>query len=228
MLSAAPPTASRARTGCQVMRARIRAPANCRTACPKDAQTSTTNSAASETHSAGCGVAEQPRGQPDADQAAEQQPAGGERAGDEALPVAGDGVGDHQDDQEPVEDVHVVASPLVEAGVRQVGGRGGDLGAGGEHVVGQLAQSTSTSHGRVQPRKSKSRAMMPAVKPHRIRSLSSPIRKPGPFQPEGCTHRDPVRRVEQLVDRHPVDGVHLGRVDDVDRRSPRATSPAPG
>ena len=41
------------------------------------------------------------------------------------------------------------------------------------------------SQGWVQPTKSKRRAMMPAVKPHRMRSLSSPIRKAGPFQPEG-------------------------------------------
>ena len=53
MLSAAPPIASRARTGCQVIRARIRAPAYWRTAWPSEAQTSTTNSAASDTQSAG-------------------------------------------------------------------------------------------------------------------------------------------------------------------------------
>ncbi len=53
MLSAAPPTASSARAGCQVIRDLIRVPANCMIACPNDAQSSTTISAASDTHSAG-------------------------------------------------------------------------------------------------------------------------------------------------------------------------------
>ena len=70
MLSAAPPTASSARTGCQVIRSRIRAPAYCSTAWPNDAQMSTTNSAASETHSAGAaspsssGASQMPRRPP--------------------------------------------------------------------------------------------------------------------------------------------------------------------
>ena len=41
------------------------------------------------------------------------------------------------------------------------------------------------------------------------------------------SYRDPVGRVEQLVERDAVDGVHLARVDDADRASPRATSRAP-
>jgi hypothetical protein len=53
VLSTAPPTASSARTGCQVIRARIRVPANWSTAWPNDAQISTTNSAPSETHNDG-------------------------------------------------------------------------------------------------------------------------------------------------------------------------------
>ena len=53
MLSAAPPTASRARAGCHVIRERILTPANCMIAWPNDAQISTTNSAANDTHSAG-------------------------------------------------------------------------------------------------------------------------------------------------------------------------------
>ena len=40
-------------------------------------------------------------------------PAGRERAGDEALPVAGDGVGHDQHDQHPVEHVHRRSSNLV-------------------------------------------------------------------------------------------------------------------
>ena len=61
----------------------------------------------------------------------------------------------------------------------------------------------------VQPRKSKSRAMMPPVKPHRMTSLSWPIRKPGPTQPAGVPDGDPVLGSHQLVERHAVDGVHL-------------------
>ena len=64
------------------------------------------NSAPRETHSDGVGVAEGLRGQPDAEQAAEQQPDGREGAGDEALPVAGEGVGDDEEHQQPVEEVH--------------------------------------------------------------------------------------------------------------------------
>ena len=53
MLSAAPPTASSARTGCQVIWSRIREPTNCSRACPKEALSSTMNSAPSETHTDG-------------------------------------------------------------------------------------------------------------------------------------------------------------------------------
>ena len=49
-LRAAPPTASTARIGCQVILARMRVPANWKTAWPSEAITSTTNSAPSETH----------------------------------------------------------------------------------------------------------------------------------------------------------------------------------
>ena len=53
-----------------------------------------------------CAIAEELGREPDAEQAAEEQAEGGERTGDEALPVAGHGVGQHEDEQEPVEDVH--------------------------------------------------------------------------------------------------------------------------
>ena len=56
---------------------------------------------------------------------------------------------------------------------------------------------------------------MPAVKPHRMRSLSSPIRKAGPFQPE-VAYQGPVLGIEQLLDRLPLYGVHLARVHDTD------------
>ncbi len=52
------------------------------------------------------GVAECLRGEPDAEEAAEQQADGGEGAGDEALPVAREGVGEHHEDEQPVEEVH--------------------------------------------------------------------------------------------------------------------------
>ena len=52
-LSAAPPTASTARTGCQVIRSRILAPTNCSTAWPSEAARITMNSAPSETSSDG-------------------------------------------------------------------------------------------------------------------------------------------------------------------------------
>ena len=64
------------------------------------------NSAPSETQQRRVGVAERDRREPDAEQAAEQQPGGGEGAGDEALPVAREGVGEDQHDQQPVEEVH--------------------------------------------------------------------------------------------------------------------------
>jgi hypothetical protein len=53
MLSAAPPTASSARTGCQVIWSRIRAPTSWRSAWPNDAQSSTMKRAPSETHTEG-------------------------------------------------------------------------------------------------------------------------------------------------------------------------------
>ena len=52
-LRADPPTASTARIGCQVMRARIREPAYWKSACPSEAETITMKSAPSETHSDG-------------------------------------------------------------------------------------------------------------------------------------------------------------------------------
>ena len=52
-LSAAPPTASRARTGCQVMRERTRAPTYWNIACPNEAAAITMNNAPSETTSDG-------------------------------------------------------------------------------------------------------------------------------------------------------------------------------
>ena len=69
-LSSAPPTASTARMGCQVMRSRIRAPAYWKVAWPTDAHTITMNSAPRETHSAGCalpsatGASQMPRNPP--------------------------------------------------------------------------------------------------------------------------------------------------------------------
>ena len=59
--------------------------------------------------------------------------------------------------------------------------------------------------------------MMPAVKPHRMTSLSSPIRKPGPTQPLGCRTEIRWAGSSSSLDRDPVDRVHLGRVDDADR-----------
>ena len=58
--------------------------------------------------------------------------------------------------------------------------------------------------------------MTPAVNPHRMTSLSSPIRNPGPTQPEGW--RTVIRCVgsSSSLDRHPVDRVHLVGVDHVD------------
>ena len=52
-LRADPPTASSARTGCQVMRSRSRAPNHWKTAWPRDADRMTMKSAPSETHSEG-------------------------------------------------------------------------------------------------------------------------------------------------------------------------------
>ena len=52
-LSADPPTASTARIGCQVMRARMREPAYWNSAWPSDAAAITMKSAPSETHSDG-------------------------------------------------------------------------------------------------------------------------------------------------------------------------------
>src|SRR5512145_1075790 len=52
-LTAAPPTASTARTGCQVIRSRMRDPKYWKTACPNDADSSTTNNAPRETHREG-------------------------------------------------------------------------------------------------------------------------------------------------------------------------------
>ena len=49
-LSAAPPTASTARAGCQVILSRSREPTNWKTACPSDAARITMKSAPSETH----------------------------------------------------------------------------------------------------------------------------------------------------------------------------------
>ena len=52
-LSAAPPTASMARTGCQVIRSRIFAPRNCSSAWPSEADRITMNSAPRDTSSEG-------------------------------------------------------------------------------------------------------------------------------------------------------------------------------
>ena len=52
-LSTAPPTASRARAGCQVILSRILAPVNCSSAWPSDAARITMNSAPSDTSSDG-------------------------------------------------------------------------------------------------------------------------------------------------------------------------------
>ena len=52
-LSAAPPTASMARAGCQVIRSRIRAPTYWNSPCPSDADRITMNSAPRETSSDG-------------------------------------------------------------------------------------------------------------------------------------------------------------------------------
>ena len=59
-------------------------------------------------------------------------------------------------------------------------------------------------------------------------SLSSPIRKPGPTQPLGCRTVIRCSGVEQLLDRHAVDVVHL--VGATHRRpgSARATRPRTG
>ena len=70
VLRAAPPTASSARAGCQVIWSRIRVPAYCSAACPDDAHTSTTNSAPRETHSddsaspSSCGASQMPTSPP--------------------------------------------------------------------------------------------------------------------------------------------------------------------
>ncbi len=52
-LSAAPPIASSARTGCQVIRSRILAPPHCSRPCPSEAARITMNSAPSDTSSDG-------------------------------------------------------------------------------------------------------------------------------------------------------------------------------
>ena len=49
-LSADPPTASTARIGCHVMRARMREPMNCKSAWPSEAEMITMNNAPSDTH----------------------------------------------------------------------------------------------------------------------------------------------------------------------------------
>ncbi len=69
-LSAAPPTASTARAGCQVILSRILAPRNCISACPSEAHRITMNSAPSETPSDGSasprisGASQMPRSPP--------------------------------------------------------------------------------------------------------------------------------------------------------------------
>ena len=119
------------------------------------------------------GVAQRDRGEPHPDQPAEQQARGGEGAGDEALPVARERVGQHQDDEEPVEDVHVAhrSSPS------RVFWRGSCCRVGSPcSMWAGSARRGASSTCSAQPTKSKSRAMMPAVKPHSTRSLASPTR----------------------------------------------------
>ena len=108
-LSTAPPTASSARTGCQVIWSRMRAPTSWNSACPSEAQRITMKTAASETRIDGValpsavGASQTPISPPS------RRPEGREGAGDEALPVAGDGVQHDDEDQHPVEQVHSVA-----------------------------------------------------------------------------------------------------------------------
>ena len=66
-LSAAPPTASTARTGCQVIRSRIRAPANCSTRLPERGAQDHDEEGAERDQDRRLGVAERGRGQPDAE-----------------------------------------------------------------------------------------------------------------------------------------------------------------
>ena len=135
-------------------------------------------------------VAERDRRQPDAEEAAEQQPRGGEGAGDEALPVAGDGVGHHQH-RRAASRGGSSAAPLARtrcwAGRPALSRRPTSMYAG---------SSCSGASGRssIQPRYSKSRAITPAVNPQQMTSLSGPIRKPGLRQPAGPRDGDPVRR----------------------------------
>ena len=49
--------------------------------------------------------------------------------------------------------------------------------------------------------------------------LVGPDHPAGPLPPGRVPHAEPVRGVEQLLDRHAEDRVHLGRVDDADRGS---------
>ena len=167
------------------------------------------NSAPSETSSDGSASPERDRGQPDAEQPAEQQPGGGEGAGDEPLPVAGQGVRQHQHHQQPVEQVHprrrcsnsvfgqdVLVEPPADQHVRRdlLLGRVGQvldpaevLEEAGDHAGGEAPADDVV-----------------VVADEEARGCASP---PGPVTVIRW------RRVAQLADRHPVDRVHLVRRD---------------
>ena len=107
-LSAAPPSASSARTGCQVMRdTDPRADVLQQRLAEGGGEDDDEQRADRDQQGRG-GVTERQRRQPDAEQAAAQQPGGREDAGDEALPISGQGVEGEQDHQDPVERVHRV------------------------------------------------------------------------------------------------------------------------
>ncbi len=178
-LSAAPPIASSARAGCQVIRSRILAPRVLQQTLPQRGGQDHDEQRAQRDQQRRVGVAERDRRQPDAEEAAEQQARGGEGAGDEALPVAGDGVGEHQHHQQPVEEVHprrrssnsvLGCDVLVEPPADQ-------------HVRRQLLLRARRGGPRSSRGTRRAAAMMPAVNPQQMTSWASPIRKPGLRQP---------------------------------------------
>ena len=177
------------------------------------------------------GVAERDRRQPDAEQPAEQQPGRREGAGDEALPVAGEGVGETTSTTSSQSRKFTGSRRRCEVGVRRrqvLEVLGVMTPAADQHVVGQLL------HGRV------GQVLDPAE------VLEEPGDDAGGEPPADdvvvvadqearaaparhrAVDRDPVRGVAQLGERHPVDGVHLVGRDHAHRRWARATSRGPG
>ena len=96
-LSTAPPAASRARAGCQVILSPDPGADELEQPLPERRGEDHDEQRAERDQQRRVGVAQRDRRQPDAEQPAEQQPGSGERAGDEPLPVAGEGVGEHHE-----------------------------------------------------------------------------------------------------------------------------------